>query len=336
MERERLTRLVEDPGTVAKGDLAELKALAERFPWFAGAQVLSAVGEHRAGDVLSDEYLTQAAAHIPSRSVLFDLVDEAPIVAPLTVVPSGINVPGPDPGSHSPIVPGTTPEPPSANEPEIRPASMASTEELDPLEQQFMESALASAYDLNWASAAPEPEPQGSVEPMRAGSSGSPPTPAEGSSTSAPDPLPAHRSRVAKDARLRFTDWLAEDLSPSTPTPTAPMLTDAAPPAITPRPGPPQVPLAEVVDTRDLIDRFISQQTPAPPVKTAFYTPQQAAKRSLDDSTGLVTETLAKIYAMQGDIPKAIDAYGRLALKYPEKSAYFAALSKELEGQLNK
>ena len=73
MERERLNRLVEAPGAVAASDLAELKALAERFPWFAGAQVLSAVGEHRSGDVLSDEYLSQAAAHIPSRSVLFDL-----------------------------------------------------------------------------------------------------------------------------------------------------------------------------------------------------------------------------------------------------------------------
>jgi cytochrome c-type biogenesis protein CcmH/NrfG len=50
----------------------------------------------------------------------------------------------------------------------------------------------------------------------------------------------------------------------------------------------------------------------------------------------MVTETLARIYVKQGNLPKAIDAYRRLALKFPEKSAFFAALSKELEGQLNK
>ena len=50
----------------------------------------------------------------------------------------------------------------------------------------------------------------------------------------------------------------------------------------------------------------------------------------------MVTETLARVYAKQGNLPKAIEAYRRLALKYPEKSAYFAALQKELEAQLNK
>ncbi|MCB0815344.1 MAG: hypothetical protein KDB87_19545 [Flavobacteriales bacterium] len=70
--------------------------------------------------------------------------------------------------------------------------------------------------------------------------------------------------------------------------------------------------------------------------KAEFFTPQQAAKRSLDDTSGLVTETLARIYEKQGNLPKAIDAYRRLGLKYPEKSAYFAALQKALEEQLNK
>ncbi|MBK7944044.1 MAG: hypothetical protein IPJ85_01475 [Flavobacteriales bacterium] len=83
----------------------------------------------------------------------------------------------------------------------------------------------------------------------------------------------------------------------------------------------------------ELIDRFIRQQPPEIPPKPAFFTPQQAAKKSLDDTAGLVTETLATIYARQGNIPKAMEAYRRLALKYPDKSAYFAALSKALEEQ---
>ncbi|MCB0769325.1 MAG: hypothetical protein KDC00_02840 [Flavobacteriales bacterium] len=336
MERERLKRLVGSPSAVAAGDLTELKALAERFPWFAGAQMLSAIGEHRSSDVLSDEYLTQAAAHIPSRSVLYDRVGKAPDPPSIATEPSGIHLPEPATEATSSPVPGTTQEPPRTIVPEVGPLAALSTDGPDPLEQQYIGSILTSAYDPGRASAVPGPEEQGSKEPDHTVPLGSPHTSAESPFSKGPDPIPATRPRLSKDARLRFTDWLAEDVSACVPSTSTPLPTGKAVPTIVPRSLPPQAPLAEVVDTRDLIDRFISQQSPAPPVKTAFYTPQQAAKRSLDDSTGLVTETLAKIYAMQGDIPKAIDAYHRLALKYPEKSAYFAALSKELEGQLNK
>jgi predicted Zn-dependent protease len=89
------------------------------------------------------------------------------------------------------------------------------------------------------------------------------------------------------------------------------------------------------MDAGALIDRFIQQETPPPTRKATFFTPQQAARKSLDDSAGMVTETLARIYAKQGNLQKAIDAYRKLALKYPEKSAYFAALSRSLEEDLN-
>ncbi len=45
----------------------------------------------------------------------------------------------------------------------------------------------------------------------------------------------------------------------------------------------------------------------------------------------LYTETLAQIYANQGFSKQAIDIYSKLILLYPEKSAYFASLVKELK-----
>ena len=41
--------------------------------------------------------------------------------------------------------------------------------------------------------------------------------------------------------------------------------------------------------------------------------------------TGLVTETLARMYAEQGHVAKAIQAYEILKLRVPEKSSIFAA-----------
>lgn len=64
-----------------------------------------------------------------------------------------------------------------------------------------------------------------------------------------------------------------------------------------------------------------------------FFAADVKAKESLFENEELVTETLAKIYALQGNINKAIRAYEILSLKFPQKSAYFAALIQELKKQ---
>ncbi len=62
-----------------------------------------------------------------------------------------------------------------------------------------------------------------------------------------------------------------------------------------------------------------------------FFAADSKAKESLIESEDLVTETLAKIYALQGNISKAIRAYEILSLKFPQKSAYFATLIQNLK-----
>jgi hypothetical protein len=81
----------------------------------------------------------------------------------------------------------------------------------------------------------------------------------------------------------------------------------------------------------DLVDKFIQEQPRIQVNKTSFFSPVNMAKKSVQDSDAFITETLAKIYVKQGNISKAIRAYQKLSLKFPEKSSYFAALIEELK-----
>ena len=89
------------------------------------------------------------------------------------------------------------------------------------------------------------------------------------------------------------------------------------------------------VPADQLIDKFIKQEPRITPSKSAFYSPINMAKRSIIESDDIVSETLANIYAQQGNFQKAISFYTKLSLRFPEKSRYFAALIKELENKLN-
>lgn len=70
--------------------------------------------------------------------------------------------------------------------------------------------------------------------------------------------------------------------------------------------------------------------------KQEFYSPAKKAKESLSEKQLPVSETLAKIYLMQGNYPKAIEAYKELSLAFPEKKIFFANQIEDLNKKLNK
>lgn len=88
-------------------------------------------------------------------------------------------------------------------------------------------------------------------------------------------------------------------------------------------------------NAEDLIDEFLSTNPRISPLdkrdKDASAPVVQGESSPL--VTGLVTETLARLYADQGHAAKAIQAYEILKLRVPEKSLIFAARIEALRNQ---
>ncbi len=98
------------------------------------------------------------------------------------------------------------------------------------------------------------------------------------------------------------------------------------PAAPVPQPLREEAPLPKrLLSKEELIERFIREEPRISTPKAAFFNPTQSAVRSNVDEEEIVTETLARLYAEQGNPAKAVKIYEKLSLLIPEKSRYFAA-----------
>jgi hypothetical protein len=87
----------------------------------------------------------------------------------------------------------------------------------------------------------------------------------------------------------------------------------------------------------ELIDKFIIANPRIEPNRDKVVVPNEdISKPFVEESGGLVTETLAKIYLNQGYYSKAMDIYEKLSLKFPEKSSYFASQIEKVKEYIKK
>ena len=83
-----------------------------------------------------------------------------------------------------------------------------------------------------------------------------------------------------------------------------------------------------------IINKFIEKEPSISRPQKEFYSPSKKAKESVNPNSLIYTETLANIFAIQGNFPKAIVAYEHLMLTNPEKKIFFANRIEELKEKL--
>lgn len=195
-------------------------------------------------------------------------------------------------------------------------------EELTPEEEAAMEERISTSLDAQHSdldAQVGEIDAPGDGVHVQSNESGIPQnqTPDRQEEIETPE-VRTEEEHLSIDTKQSFTGWLRSDTNYSEP--------DSSDEAS----------IHAVVDDFSEFDPMESLFGEVEKPKKEFFSPTKKAKESLREDQLPVSETLAKIYIMQGNYPKAIAAYEELSLSFPEKKIFFANLIEDLQKKLNR
>jgi len=85
---------------------------------------------------------------------------------------------------------------------------------------------------------------------------------------------------------------------------------------------------------QSLVDKFIESEPRISKPKAAFFSPVKSAKESVNEEGIPISETLAKIYELQGNYPKAIAVLEKLVELLPNKRLTFEIKISEIRSKI--
>jgi hypothetical protein len=287
------TYLLNKPYSLTERQTLELEAVLSEYPYLQSARAIQLKGLYNRDSYRYNTELKKAAAYTTDRSILFDFITTEQFQS---------------------IQKEFFEEKEKATEQIV----IKESEEVIPVaqEEKPVINKLEESIKLSIKATEPKAEEQVAEEPEAI----TPEVPAKSAVEKVEESLDIGRPlEFDKTEKHSFQEWLQlSKLSPIKRDEEAETrIQDEEPEAIVPEPD-------EAKNKKlELIDKFIESNPKIVPSKTAPAPPVNI-ERSTQDTSYLMTETLARVYLEQKKYSKAIQAYEILILKYPEKSVFFA------------
>lgn len=361
MNLDQISARIADPASCLGQEIPALKLLTEKYPYAQIFSILYLKALSNQNDIGFEEALQKHAYRISDRMKLFDLIHEQPSVEiesiaesvettepkiqeteniteivetaheaqlvmdtisePVVFVVQSTDLPVSVEESIFPIEVAPSVEKVDAIETAIETKIEVSAKEIplaasnlnliqnaqeDELNLEIISEVVATVYNENLENSIPEPEKIEIDEKIS-------------------EQINVEISTIEKpdfDVKRSFTSWLKMGEYPQ----------------LTPESKPKEIVEKEIEVIEKQIDKIINQFIEKEPSISRphkeFYSPSKKAKESVNPNSLIYTETLANIFAIQGNFPKAIVAYEQLMLTNPEKKIFFANRIIELKEKL--
>ncbi len=370
MNRQQFSEFVKDPLALGEGSITELENLLKQYPYCQTAQVLFTINLQRQNHASYQAQLKRAVAYAGDRKKLKELLEgKNPPAAAVSIAVEPVQITGqvsqasmPEPVYSSapepvypsmpePVYPSTPdelrpqadtgmPAPSSAvsavaatgmvpslnpiqkeqaKEPEVETSANDKSVRSEPLQEIYIEDSVISSEELALAS------PMAPLGPVPSAGPG----PALHPFTK---PSEVHKEKLNQDDLLAIVRKRLAEINEEKQTKGREPVTSA--PVTGPDRGEPVLrPASDFSRSKDeLIEKFIKEEPKISRPKKEFFNPSLISQRSNMDEEDIVSETLALLYAKQGNMQKAIHIYEKLSLRFSEKSRYFAAQIENIKG----